>query len=406
VVTPSTLSSAVNRSKPQRSYYIDQLRVLATLLVFLYHCSRPFNAAENWHVKNNQVSLGFDVPLLVFGLWMMPLFFVLSGISTYYSLRSRGAVSFLRSRFLRLAVPLIGLGWFVLSPPQVYIERVTATGYHTTPFSGTFLQFIPEYFHFQYGAGGSFAFTGMHLWYLFYLFIFSYLALPLFVWLNSQAGRTLIGTLAKWAQKPGLILLPGLALCLFEVLQPKGYPWGAQEGGWYILTYLMLLIYCYVLAADERFQDAVDKHKGVALTLAVLTNALVAGLLIGEVFPSVARLFADWPELLWPILRTFSTWCWLVAVLGYGRKYLSIPHRLLPYAGEAVLPFYMLHQTVIVIIAFFIRNWAMAIGLKYLFVVCSAFVVIMLLYEFIIRRNRVARFLFGMPPARSKPGKA
>jgi hypothetical protein len=160
------------------------------LLVFLYHCSRPFNALENWHVKNNVVSLGFDVPLIVFGIWMMPLFFVLSGISTYYSLRSRGAVEFLRSRFLRLAVPLIGLGWFVLSPPQVYIERVTAAQYHSVPFSGTFLQFIPEYFRGLYGMGGSFALTGMHLWYLAWLFVFSCVALPLFVWLNGRAGRS------------------------------------------------------------------------------------------------------------------------------------------------------------------------------------------------------------------------
>jgi len=399
MVMASTGSPAVKRNKPQRSYYIDQLRVLATLLVFLYHCSRPFNFVENWHVKNNQVSLGFDVPLLVFGLWMMPLFFVLSGVSTYYSLRSRGAGSFLRSRFLRLAVPLIGLGWFVLSPPQVYIERYTASGYNTTPFSGTFLQFIPEYFHFQYGAGGSFAFTGMHLWYLFYLFIFSCLALPLFVWLNSQAGRRLIGKLAEWAQKPGLILLPGLPLGLFEVLQPTGYPWGVQEGGWYILTYLLLLIYCYVLAADDRFQHAIDEHKGVALALAVLTNGLVVAPYLAEVVPEIPRPFAGWPPLVWPVLRTFSTWCWLVAVLGYGRKYLSIPHRLLPYAGQAVLPFYMLHQTVIVIIAFFIRNWTMAIGLKYLLVVFSTFTVVMALYEFVIRRHRTTRFLFGMPAA-------
>lgn len=86
-----------------------------------------------------------------------------------------------------------------------------------------------------------------------------------------------------------------------------------------------------------------------------------------------------------------------MAVLGYARQYLRAPKPILAYASQAVLPFYLLHQTVIVIIAFFIRDWARAVGLKYVFVVCVTFAVAMGLYEFAIRRNRVLRFLFGMP---------
>jgi glucan biosynthesis protein C len=392
-----TGGSAPDRSTTPRSYYVDWLRLLATFIVFLYHSSRPFNALENWHVKNPQVSYGFDAPMPLFGLWMMPLFFVLSGISTYYALRSRSAGSFLRSRFLRLGVPLIGLGWFVLSPPQVYIERVTATLYHTTPFHGTFLQFIPKYFTWQYGAGGSFAFTGMHLWYLFWLLVFSCLALPLLKWLLGGAGRRLLDTLAQWALTPGLILLPGLPLCMFEVLRLKGWFLGQQEGGWYLPTYLILLVFSFILASDERFMSAIDRHKGVALILAVITDVLVFGPEVGPVLPEVARLFSWVPRALAPVVKTWSSWLWLIAVLGYGRKYLRSSNRLLAYAGPAVLPFYMLHQTVIVIIAYFMRGWTLALGLKYLFVVCVAFAVCMGLYEFAIRRSRALRFLFGMP---------
>jgi hypothetical protein len=224
MATSSPSPAVATRDRPARSYEIDWLRVLATLLVFLYHSSRPFNLMENWHVKNPVLSMGFDVPLVVFGIWAMPLFFLLSGISSYYSLKSRGAVEFLRSRFLRLAVPLIGLGWFVLSPPQVFIERITATLYHTEPFSGTFLQFIPEYFRGIYGLGGSFALTGMHLWYLAWLFVFSVVALPLFLWLNGHAGRSLVNRLADWTRRPGVILLPGLAL------RVKSFSRGAIRG--------------------------------------------------------------------------------------------------------------------------------------------------------------------------------
>ena len=141
MATPSSLAAADSR-RPARSYEIDWLRVLLTLLIFLYHSSRPYNLMENWQFKDAMLSLGFEVPQAVFGIWAMASFFLISGISSSYSFRSRGVREFLRSRFLRLAVPLIGVGWFILSPPQVYIERITGTLYNTVPFSGTFWQFV------------------------------------------------------------------------------------------------------------------------------------------------------------------------------------------------------------------------------------------------------------------------
>jgi len=155
---------------------------------------------------------------------------------------------------------------------------------------------------------------------------------------------------------------------------------------------------------DQRFRQAIDKGKGLALALAVVTDLLLVSSVIGEMVPDLAGVFPAWPASIAAVVHAFCAWCWLMAVLGYARKYLSSPKPVLAYAGEAVLPFYMLHQTVIVIIAFFIRDWTLAVGLKYLLVVCVTFTVVMGLYEFAIRRNRVLRFLFGMPAARPGAG--
>ena len=395
MTTPSAAPAATEAKRPPRSYEIDWLRVLLTLLVFLYHSSRPYNLMENWQFKDPVLSMAFDLPQAVFGIWAMAMFFVLSGISSYYSLARRGPREFLRSRFLRLGVPLIGLGWFVLSPPQVYIERVTGTLYHTVPFSGTFLQFIPEYFRGVYGRGGSFALTGMHLWYLYWLFILSVVALPVFLWLNG-GGRRLVNRLAEWAQRPGVILLPGIPLCVFEVLQPTGYPWSVQEGGWYILSYLLVLIFTYVLGMHPGFGQAIDRNKKLALLLAVVTDVVFVIHMLGELLPDFPQLLPFGPDLMWTMVRVFCAWCSFIAILGYARKYLSAPRPILAYASQAVLPFYMLHQTVIVIIAYFIRGWTLPVGLKYLFVVVTTFAFNMALFEFAIRRNHVLRFLFGM----------
>ncbi len=395
MATPSSLAAADSR-RPARSYEIDWLRVILTLLIFVYHSSRPYNLMENWQFKDRVLSMAFDVPQVVFGIWAMASFFLISGISSYYSFRSRGPREFLRSRFLRLAVPLMGLGWFVLSPPQVYIERTTGTLYNTVPFSGTFWQFIPEYFRGIYGRGGSFALTGMHLWYLFWLFIMSEVALPVFKWLTGAAGRRLVDRLANLVQRRGFILLPGLVWGLFELIRPGGWPWGIKEGGWYLLSYLVLLVLSFVLAMDERFGQALDRDKGLALGLAVVTNILFVAHFMGQVLEGFPRLLGGVPEPVWEQVRAFCAWCAMMALLGYARKYLRNPRPILAYASQAVLPFYMLHQTVIVIVAYLIRDWTLAVGLKYLFVVVVTFSFNMLLFEFVIRRSRVLRFLFGM----------
>jgi hypothetical protein len=75
---------------------------------------------------------------------------------------------------------------------------------------------------------------------------------------------------------------------------------------------------------------------------------------------------------------------------------LDFSNRFLKYANEAVLPFYVLHQTVIVVIGYFIKDWGWAVFPKYVFLVTMSFVVIMALYEFALKRVRFLRYVFGM----------
>lgn len=379
------------RAGEARRYDLDWLRALAMLLIFVFHTTRPFDTFENWHVKNNQLSAAFDV--LMFGaLWVMPLFFVLSGASSFYSLRSRTAWSFLRARFLRLAVPLITLGWFVFGPIQVYIERVTQTGYNTPPFSGSFVGFLPHYFEGLYGGGGSFALGGIHLWYLYWLFIFSIVALPLFLYLMGARGRRWVGALAQLVERPGAILLLALPLCLVEALIKLGIGPDTEEAGWYLAAYALLLIYGFVLAADARFDQAIQRSARAALGLAA---ALLAGLLVTGI-PSAAA----WAGAAGPVLDGIAMgligWAGLVAILGFARRYLNFAHPILRYAGEAVLPIYILHQPIIVVIAYIMRGWAMSVGLKYLILSTTALAITLLAYELLVRRFNLLRFLFGL----------
>jgi peptidoglycan/LPS O-acetylase OafA/YrhL len=366
-----------------RKHYIDWLRVLAMLTIFFFHSARYFDQ-DGWHVKNPQTFYGFTVFVVVISQWIMPLFFMLSSMSSRYSLAVRATGRYTVERIKRLGVPLV-FGIFTLALPQVYIERHSAG-----KFAGSLMDFIPHYFDGFYAFGGNFAWMGLHLWYLEVLLIFSLLTLPLFRAIISERGEYLLSSLsAVISSKPVFIYLLFIPIALMEMiinLQPNGI--GIRDfGGWSPFSYLVFFITGFILAVKEDFTDSMMKLKFPSIALAAVLT--VAGYLIHTYgISDRSVLFAS--------IRSFNSWCWLCAIIGWGKYYLTFSNKFLVYANEAVLPFYMLHQTVIVIVGYFLINLNLPVILKYVILALLSFVLIMLIYEFIVRRFGVLRFLFGM----------
>ncbi len=383
--SPSQVAEPNVASKRTRLYHIDWLRAMAMLAIFSFHNDRLFDT-ESWHVNNAETSLVSTIHIQFFNQWMMPLFFVLSGAAVYYALRVRTAGGFAKERTLRILIPLIFVGIFVLAPPQVYLERLTGG-----EFSGTFFQFYPHYFDGMYGFGGNFAWMGLHLWYLMDLFIFSLIALPLLL-PRGNTGQSLISRLATSFERPWALLLLFVPLAVVALLADvAGLGITKEFGSWDILSYLLFFIYGYLVFSNTRILETIRRYSLVALIAAVVL----------AVFYLVLR-FAIRPTLGTPYevgimaLRALLAWCWIIAILGLGSRYLSYNNRFLNYATEAVLPFYILHQPVILLIGFFVVQWSLGIAPKYLIVSTTSFVAIMAIYELLVRRISILRFLFGM----------
>ncbi len=366
----------------ERRHDIDWLRVFAIAMIFLFHCAMFFSL-HDWHVKNNQLNFGMSVFVGVVSQWIMPLFFMLSAVSAYYALGSRDNKGYISERFKRLAIPLI-FGIFLLIPPQVYIERVSHS-----QFAGSFIQFLPHYFDGFYGFGGNFAWMGLHLWYLEFLFIFSVITLPLFRYLRKEKTQYIIARLAAIIESPGAVFLLAVPVGIMELLvnlQPGGI--GRREfGDWSPLVYLVFFLLGYIVASDVRFVVTMERQKKAALIMGIITTTS-GYLLLQAGHSSFTPLFS--------LLRGFNSWFWLVAILGFGSKHLNFHNLVLHYANEAVLPFYILHQTVIVIIGYMIAGWPANIIIKYLILSILSFTLIVALYGTLVRRIAVLRFLFGM----------
>jgi len=365
--------------KGERRFDIDWLRVLAILTVFFFHCSRFFND-EFWHVENSVKSFTATVFVIVVSQWIMPLFFILSAISTYYALGNRTNGQYIRERFRRLVVPLI-FGIFILSPPQIYLERLTHG-----QFDGSFLDFLPHFFDGLYGFGGNFAWQGVHLWYLLILFVFSLLTLPIFHYMRKE---NLISRTATFFMRPGFVLLLAIPIALMEILlsfDPQGFGRG-DWGGWAFFSLLLLFILGYYVASDTRFKINIERQRVASLVAAIIFTVTGYFLLTSGYQDLGSALL---------VLRAFNTWSWLLAILGFGSRYLSSTSSRLKYLNEAELPFYILHQPIILIIGYYVVQWNTGILTKYIVIAASSFVVIMALYELLVRRIKPLRFLFGM----------
>jgi len=373
-----------------------------------------------FYAKSDQVSAALTY-IFVGGVnaWHMPLFFLLAGASTWFALKFRSGGQYVKEWFKRLIVPLL-FGTLVIVSPQTYVGALTYG-----EFEGSFFQYYPRFF--QIGATGDLSgymggFTPGHLWFILFLFLISLMVLPLLLYFRRESGQRLFGRLADFSSRPGMIFLWAIPLILTLPLP--------DLGGKRFFYYLVLFIYGYVLMADARFGEALDRYKVPALYYlnnlggggceggyAALTPpifpyllrrypALVFGL---GLLVTVVGIMASGVEIVGVIelllglcYKGITTWLLLIAFLGFGRKRLNFSNRALKYASEAAYPFYILHQTVIVIIGTYVVQWNIGVWPKFLIISLASTLAILLVYEVLVKRTTVTRFLFGMRPKRRK----
>ncbi len=366
-----------------RNNYLDWLRVILILVVFCFHSIRFFDT-NGWEIKNAATYLGPQILMISLTTWMMPAIFVISGASIFYALRKPGVGRFVKDKVLRLLIPLV-IGDFTHAALQAYLSGLNHGLYNIS-----FWKWYPTYI-----TGGNFNWTGFHLWYLVFLFLFSLVCYPLFQWLRNGSGKAALAWLGEKLALPGAAYLPmALVMLPAALMNPASRFLGAWDsyGGWNIPSYLVFFLGGFAIISSERLQASILRQRWISVAVALVTYLAYAGLFfVAGDLAYGAPLYAP----IW-ILRSASAWAGTLAILGFGIQYFTARSPFLEYANEAVLPFYVLHQSVLITIGFFIVQTTIPDLLKWVIIFASSFGVIMGLYEGFIRRVNVLRFLFGM----------
>jgi hypothetical protein len=385
----------------QRRYDIDSLRVFAVSLLIPFHTAQIFNN-HDFYVRNSELSaIGMDIFTLFVHQWHMPLFFFVSGAATWFALGFRTKGQYSSERAKRLLIPLI-FGTLALIPPQVYCMRLTGSSFGRSSeyvFQGSYFQFYPQFFD-GIAPGGNFEYG--HLWFLLYLFVFSLIALPIFMYLRKEAGKDLVSRLADVCEKPGAILLLGIPFAIIQAALRAKWP-GFQNlyDDWAnFFFYITFFIYGYVLVSDERFKKAIEGRRNVSLAMGAALMSLIYIWRWGAGEPA-SDYSPAW--LLYMIIHGFNSWFWVIAILGFGSKYLSFSNRILQYSSEAALPYYVLHQTAIVVIGYYVIRWDMSVMGKFSIICILTMALIAVTYEAFVKRTNLTRSLFGMKGKKHKP---
>jgi len=380
----------ITNNHQKRHYDLDWLRVLAVLLLIYFHAATVFYQGElgDFYIKNDLPSPVLGWFIFFVHQWHMPLFFLISGAASWFSLQLRTPMEYVNERFRRLLIPFI-FGTLVLVPPQVYYKLLI----HNKNI-GSYLQFYPQFFNGIRPQGN---FEWAHLWFAIYLFVISLVSLPLLLFFKQKMAQRCYSTIATFIKQPGAIFLPALPLAMIEgAFRPKWFGFQNLYDDWAnLLLYLCYFVYGFILCSDTGFRQAIAQYQKLVLFIAIVTMCIIFGIQVTEVLP--VRGYSG-EYILYQMLRGFNSWCWVTAILGLSQQYLSFTNSILQYTTLAAYPVFLLHQTVLVAISFYVVQWDLGIATKFLIISTATVLVTNALYEMFIKRLNIVRFLFGLKP--------
>ncbi len=367
---------------------IDWLRIGAVLLLVPFHTACVYGVWGDFYVRGTERSLLLSA-LIVTGCsaWHMPLLFWLAGASARMSIAARGARGFLAERVRRLLIPFV-FGVLVVVPPQSYLACL-ARG----TWSGGYLSWYPHQF-FTIGptglSGYEGGFTPAHLWFVLFLFAYVCVSFPLLKWLAGDASARARGHLAALLENPAVFWLAPVPFMLAQLVP--------DIGDKNIPYFLLIFLAGFLWQADARIAAALERRRRAALVVGLLCiTAPITGWILGG-----HRDFWLVGKVLDISYEGFAMWCLVVALVGYGKCLADLRPAILPHLAEAAYPFYILHQTVVVAVAYALLPFSFPPLAAFPLVTAGAGIATALLYLGAVRPFNPVRFVFGLKPRRKR----
>jgi hypothetical protein len=337
-------------SIPGRQFGLDWLRIGAFGLLIFYHIGMFF-APGDWPVKAPHPIEAISWPMLALQPWRLPLLFLVSGFASYMLLRKSGGVAaFLIARSHRLLLPLL-FGMMFIVPPQAWIALIEGHGYDQGLLHFMFNDWL------RFGPVADVTMPDVeHLWFLPYLWTYTFLLAAMVAFFPqslAEKGQRLLDWLSRGLRLIWAPLLPlmfvRLAL-LFTVPEKHGllHDWVSDA------LYFPAFLFGFLLAGKPELWQSVIRCRNLAALIAVIAYVVI--LAVELQFPDdIVRR----PHAVQALMREamiVMAWSTILALLGVAHDRLNRDHPARRWLSDAVFSFYLIHQTIIVVVGWWIRD--------------------------------------------------
>jgi len=322
----------------------------------------------------------------------MALLFVISRLAVSFVWGKYSAGRFAGRRIWRLMVPLL-FGMAFIVAPQAYYEALTKS-----VIEPGFLQFMGQYLTFQdfpgeaWGGEDVITWTWNHLWYLPYLLMYTLVLIPIAMVLDGP-GRS-IRTGFQSLRGIWIVLVPIVPLMIYGNFIFPEFPYINHSllDDWYAhAMYFTFFFFGFLMGRDAGLWQELSRIRKATLGAAIVFYALYVAQ--GEWMPDDPGLLLDQGSI---AVTYLNRWLWIVTALGWGHHLLNRPMRWLPYATQAVYPWYILHQTIIVVVGYNLSRLALGPVVEPVLVLMLTIGGCFAIYEYGIRRIPILHPLFGV----------
>jgi surface polysaccharide O-acyltransferase-like enzyme len=376
-----------------RLYFLDWIRIFAFFVLIFYHTGMYY-VTWDWHVKSPYASNAIEPLMILSSPWRLGLLFMISGVATAFMLKKIRIGALLRQRSWRLLVPLV-FGMLVIVPPQAYFEVVEKLAYKGG--YGEFMRlYVTGYHGFCRGDDCLDMPTWNHLWFVAYLWVYTMVIGGIAWALGSARFQACADALGRLLTGWKIIVLPAAVLAVARFALVERFPTThALVDDWYNhAQYFFLFVLGAMLAMQSGFWAKVDDLRWTSLGLWLASWALIV------IYWSIPEALHATPEVAQckPVMRAIyclGQWTPMLAICGFGHRHLAFDSAKRRYLTEAVFPVYILHQTLIVTMAHWLKPVKLAPGIEGVFLIVLTFAISFAVFE-VVRRIAVLRPLFGL----------
>lgn len=373
-----------------RQYFLDWLRVIAFAYLVFYHSALMF-VDWTFHIESGHNYEVLKPILLLTSTWRLDLLFLVSGVAISFMMTKFTVGDFLKHRMVKLFIPCT-FAIVVVVAPQAYFEAL----YKGFIEPGIWEFWTTQYFSLTWLEGMNAPFpTYNHMWYVVYLFMYTIVLAPLFVAINTNKGVSILKSLENWTTKGARILWAPyiLYLSVFFYTGHNNVTHGLVDDWFGHFIFLYILIMGVLFVRMPKCWQAFEDIRFISLMVALTSYGVILIKFYTDIIPSVS----------WDLMEMIIKWSWISTLIGFSRHYLNRTNEFLRYANSIVYPFFILHQTVIIVIGYYVIDWGMVGALELITIIVGTFIVCITLTELVIKRSNILRILFGLKTKNKEP---